>query len=866
MESRTVNNLNKAALIGTKSQMAQDESLGAAIPIEIEATWEKGVVTAPNLGMVAHAPPQVAVEPKVPSVLSYCPLMVAGSYSQVFMMQAAEKDFDFESFNTLSSATMDMTSFFRPDYGQNPWSVGVTMQVKIKGSQSQKDIDDLAQKARQRCPAVEVLEKNFPVLVNVSGKEVDIEDDEQYYNIQKYNALASSEQPVIVEQSSSGQWYCRNECMEHPGALMQIFDTIENIGIPVSQEPPIGPGRYPSPIQAWFFGALAFQMHTIAIRLAVRNHLIQSFTCTLKTTINKRKGMGVDEIDAKAFPSRGLIELSIESNAPLAEVRQAVQESTRMSPSFLGMAGEIPTNVNVVMETTEKGRSFDTVAARFLSPSTVPKHTAPTRSSRPAGLSHRNASTRSSISGVSASTERPSLLAGLNVSPRKEKHLAVPSRPRRLWKVSDTSLRHIPPFYPPLDARCTAYVSDAPPSVIAVRIAECLRRRSVSVEYDEEAVTATAMTVDRCHFSVYLWRGSKPSTNSIISSVDDVGRPDFSRGVVVECVRIRGNVISFHQTVQAILQAALSQDTGRDRRKPYKTSPLEYPRLKADPDNDKVLRPPTKQADVHSSSALEGLEHARSLLRKDRLGPQSLGMEALVALTDAETSGIDTAMYTALAITGAPITAGMDEDVACLSEIHEKWILGLLITRRLPSEPEPDVTTVTANSFSFACTTVCDDGEDRLEEVVATSRMRAAAGDEHHGGSMRAMALRAFSNALMLMAEKQPKILHSVLTVQAPQLISQRLLDALMEDVKGAGRPPAVVAGTRLASQHESALAIRCLRILVGHSVEAKRRLKTDDSIETLEKAQHVGKSTHKILEDEATKCLAILTEDARSL
>jgi len=36
--------------------------------------------------------------------------------------------------------------------------------------------------------------------------------------------------------------------------------------------------------------------------------------------------------------------------------------------------------------------------------------------------------------------------------------------------------------------------------------------------------------------------------------------------------------------------------------------------------------------------------------------------------------------------------------------------------------------------------------------------------------------------------------------------------------------------------------------------------------IKTLEKAQHVEKSTHKILEDEATKCLAVLTEDARSI
>jgi hypothetical protein len=64
----------------------------------------------------------------------------------------------------------------------------------------------------------------------------------------------------------------------------------------------------------------------------------------------------------------------------------------------------------------------------------------------------------------------------------------APPRPRRLWAVNDTSLRPIPSFYPPMDPKCTVYISDASPSVLAVRIAECLRKRSISVEYDEESV------------------------------------------------------------------------------------------------------------------------------------------------------------------------------------------------------------------------------------------------------------------------------------------------------------------------------------------------------------------------------------------
>jgi len=75
---------------------------------------------------------------------------------------------------------------------------------------------------------------------------------------------------------------------------------------------------------------------------------------------------------------------------------------------------------------------------------------------------------------------RPSLIADL----RRDN--SVP--PAARWTVSDTSLRPIPPFYPPLNPRCTVYVGDAMPSVVAVRISECLRKRSIAVEFDDETV------------------------------------------------------------------------------------------------------------------------------------------------------------------------------------------------------------------------------------------------------------------------------------------------------------------------------------------------------------------------------------------
>jgi hypothetical protein len=62
-------------------------------------------------------------------------------------------------------------------------------------------------------------------------------------------------------------------------------------------------------------------------------------------------------------------------------------------------------------------------------------------------------------------------------------------RPRRLWGIQDTSLKRIPKGYPPLNPLCTTYVGDASPSVVAVRISECFRKRSIAVEYDDETVS-----------------------------------------------------------------------------------------------------------------------------------------------------------------------------------------------------------------------------------------------------------------------------------------------------------------------------------------------------------------------------------------
>ena len=101
-------------------------------------------------------------------------------------------------------------------------------------------------------------------------------------------------------------------------------------------------------------------------------------------------------------------------------------------------------------------------------------------------------SDKSNRSPPSSSIPRPNSLLSKSLpsllSAPADGTVEVPPRPRALWKVLDTSLRQIPHFYPKLNPNCSIYVSDASPSVIAVRISECLRKRSISAEYDEEVV------------------------------------------------------------------------------------------------------------------------------------------------------------------------------------------------------------------------------------------------------------------------------------------------------------------------------------------------------------------------------------------
>ena len=81
---------------------------------------------------------------------------------------------------------------------------------------------------------------------------------------------------------------------------------------------------------------------------------------------------------------------------------------------------------------------------------------------------------------------------------------AMPPRPRTPWAVKDHSLKHIPKYYPPMDPNCTAFVPGTTASVVAFRIAECLRQHSVAAEYDNESVSFSDAMMKLCIVEPFL--------------------------------------------------------------------------------------------------------------------------------------------------------------------------------------------------------------------------------------------------------------------------------------------------------------------------------------------------------------------------
>lgn len=524
--------------------------------------------------------------------------------------------------------------------------------------------------------------------------------------------------------------------------------------------------------------------------------------------------------------------------------------SLRRSPPRRNTAVSLPDALGFAMDTS---RSYDDSIAE------------------PSDASHTSSSLMSRWSDSSAFPEggvTTTLLGGLHLHPDGDDRTSagIPNRPRRLWNVSDTKVPLYPPFWP--HPTNSVVIDGVSPAVIAIRVQECLWKRSIAVEYDDEAAEAHCVTSDRCQFTVHLWRRATLGN------------------VTVECVRIAGNPITYHRTVQAIVQAAESLDSGADQRAVYQAFPTEYPRLRVAPPEQSDLHTSFYNSGVGASSerqpsatsliqtkptrtaeiiAVEALEQAFQFLCKDRLEAQLSGMQSLVALTDVSCSGLPVATIAGL------VVLGDERKNPLLRQLHTDWILSLLVDRELPSERIIRSPTNASDSCSSASSLF--DGEvkesatpENLEHKIALTphRSETESWEDQHASEMRALALRAFANALSVLANEQPELLRSLLSNESPGTVAAPVLAALQVDLLGACRPATV--SSRLATPHEAALAAKCLGLLAQHNDLAKRTLMKDDTLLLrLEKAAAVGRSTHAIMAAEARRTFHLLTEEDRS-
>jgi hypothetical protein len=486
---------------------------------------------------------------------------------------------------------------------------------------------------------------------------------------------------------------------------------------------------------------------------------------------------------------------------------------------------------------------------------------------------------------------------------------SIPLRPRRLWNVQDTNLKPIPAYYPPLDPTCSVLVTDVSPSLVAVRITECLRKRSIAAEYDDDSITAWCMTVDRTHFTIQLYRGNKSAS----SVVDPLALSSGSPAVVVECQRQSGSSTSFHVACHAILQAAKGMDSGDDNREVHRTNGMEFQSLSPSAKRRKLVH----GSPLHISSSLEAetaFEAAMALLQKDRLECQQLGLERLVNLTNSAISGQDISRYVSRRL------------------LQDDWLLDSFLmhpeaeramdavqintTRRcntIKKGDEHDTTTALIRSFLESSTAVSPSPrvsystEDRNLITAAASSSSdtddLSLDELRQEARLRALALRVLCNALnnaSEVGELQNILLASNSTGtykrkiggasaaaavsseddHLSRLIQPPFLLSLVQDMQGASRPPSVSeTGYKLASVHEAALAIRCLRLLAGSTDGAEDRrhspssphsrvrdfLRNEVILESLELARSCGRATHSILQNEAERTYIQLTEDARS-
>jgi len=205
--------------------------------------------------------------------------------------------------------------------------------------------------------------------------------------------------------------------------------------------------------------------------------------------------------------------------------------------------------------------------------------------------------------------------ASISVASVKEAPGQISSK--YVWKLRQAPT--LPEFHP-LE-RTAVFVPNATPSLVAARVSDLLRDRSIQATYDDDKAKVKCITTDGVDFRIRLYRG----------------RSHFGHGIIVEVQRRFGFSINFHAETQAILDAAQGKIP-----LPPAIRPNALPEVSDDEDEDEHSAPPPS-----GSSSLVMVE---KMLRLPGFDAQYLGLQTLSSLVDAEKMTLPTARRVASAL------------------------------------------------------------------------------------------------------------------------------------------------------------------------------------------------------------------------
>lgn len=201
-----------------------------------------------------------------------------------------------------------------------------------------------------------------------------------------------------------------------------------------------------------------------------------------------------------------------------------------------------------------------------------------------------------------------------------------------VWDINNSKLSVVPEHF--VLERTSTFVGNCRASVVAARIADCLRKRSIQSHFNSAKAKVKCFTQQYVEFRVRLF----------------AGKEECDHGVIVEVQRRSGSVVHFRDDYRAICDAA----------KGIQEDYIPIPKWSIGSLKDESL--------PCQDSSMESIELACQLLKEDRLDANLLGIQSLALLTDADKCGPNAALLASKEIVSHSEQADLRNIIASLIE------------------------------------------------------------------------------------------------------------------------------------------------------------------------------------------------------